>query len=317
MKLTGLQGWLLYLLVLGIAAYWYSLKEGPFIDIGALDYKVVLLLAPLILTSLLIIGLSNQIIAVHLGAPLSFSQWSSLAFASTFASHFLPMKAGMGIRAAYYKIYSKLPLSHFASLTILLFIISFTASSIIGLLTCLALLLNNTTVYWQITVMFAALLIASILMFFGRIPRLPVAYEKIRQIEIQVHEGWALCRQRPQLILLSLGLNISLTLLYAVRLYVAFMATGLDVSLLGCTFLSALVGVSGIISITPAALGIREATIVLGSTVLGVSPEISLLAGVIDRAVSVVIIAALGSVGLMKVQADIARALKPAGTPST
>ena len=317
MKLTGLWGWLLYLLVIGIAAYWYSLKGGSLVDFGTLDYKVALLLGPLILAALFMIGLSNQIIATHLGAPLSFYQWSSLAFASTFASHFLPMKAGMAIRAAYYKVYSKLPLSHFASLTILLFIISFTASSIIGLLTCLALLLNNTTVYWEITVIFVALLGASILLFFGRIPRLPVAYKKIREIEIQVHEGWALCRQRPRLILLSLGLNISLTLCYALRMYIAFMAIGQDVSLLGCTFLSALVGVSGIISITPAALGIREAAIVLGSTVLGVSPEISLLAGVIDRAVSVVVIAVSGSLGLVKVQSDMARALEPTNPPCT
>jgi len=307
MKLSGLQQWILYLLILAAAGYWYYLNSPDFLLISILDYRITLLLAPAIIVSLLLIGLSSQVVASHLGAHLGFTKWFSLALASTFVNHFLPLKAGMAIRAAYYKLHCNLPLAHFASLTILLYIVSIGANSTIGLATCIGFYLNDEPSHPEVMLLFAGLLVASMVLLFAYTPRLPMPTARLREIAERVHQGAMLCRNKPSLIFISLALSILLNLCSAVRMYIAFLAIGQDVGVLGCIFLGSIISVSGIISITPAALGIREAAIVLGSLMLGVSPDASLIAGVADRVVSVIIIAALGSVGLAKIRADLAR----------
>jgi len=123
---------------------------------------------------------------------------------------------------------------------------------------------------------------------------------------VRIHVGWDTLRRSARLLARVTGLCATITVLYGGRMHIAFAALGHDVPLAGCVLIGTLVSLSMFISITPAGLGIREAAIVFSSMALGVAPEISLLAGALDRAATMLFLLAVGPLSMAFIARDCA-----------
>jgi uncharacterized protein (TIRG00374 family) len=106
-------------------------------------------------------------------------------------------------------------------------------------------------------------------------------------------------------LLVTLALALAVTANYALRLSLAFLALGTVVDPVSCLFIGAMVSVSSVISLTPASLGVREATILLGGAVLGVDPALALAAGLVDRLAAMLVVAVVGGWSLQRIRAEI------------
>ncbi|MCK4620797.1 MAG: flippase-like domain-containing protein [Desulfuromonadales bacterium] len=261
-------------------------------------YFAVLL--PLVIASILLVGLMNQLMASHLGAPLCFKQWAALAFASSLANYILPMRAGAVLRASYFKQRCDLPVTKFTSTMAVVYVMALWTNSVAGLSAIAWFYLQKELISW--TLLWGFLGVAgfcSALLTFSPKPRKSEPDRRLLGIIVRIHAGWDMLRRCPVLLAKAGGLSLALTVLYVIRLYVSFAAIGHPVNLPGCLLIAALTAVSVFIAITPAGLGIQEAAIVFAGMMVGVAPEISLLAGAMDRAVSTLVVLVFGSLGMV------------------
>jgi uncharacterized membrane protein YbhN (UPF0104 family) len=285
---------------IAFAAYWAWCNWDKIEQAFSLNVEFLSFLIPLIIISVLLIGLQNQVVVSHLGFPLRFLQWAGLAFTSTLANYILPMRAGAVMRAEYYKQRCGLALTSFGSSMALVYVTTLLANSIIGL--CVMLFLKLKTgilsipLFWGFLAVVFICLIALVLS-----PRPSEKQQSSRIIGalVRIHSGWDQLRRSPLLLLETIVISLALTVIYAIRLSIAFAATGHIVSAPGCLLAAALVSVSMFIGLTPASLGIREAAIVFASMAVGVTPEISLVAGAIDRAVAMLVVFILGPISMI------------------
>ncbi|EDN67579.1 conserved hypothetical protein, membrane [Beggiatoa sp. PS] len=91
-------------------------------------------------------------------------------------------------------------------------------------------------------------------------------------------------------------LVIVLVFLWGLRLYVCFMALGSPIHFYQIMIIQTFVGLSFVISITPGNLGIKEGITVFGASLFGISPTTALLASLVDRAVTMLVVFAVGLV---------------------
>ena len=294
--------YLLVVIMVSCAVIWAKSNWGEIKSVITLNPLFIMALLPLMLSTLLIVGFITKIIASYLGLPLRFSQWSSLAFASTLANYILPMRAGIALRASYLKRCHNFPFSKFAGATTFIYVITLLSNSAIGVIVLLWLWVSEGITSWPLLGVFLFILIfgAGLLIFSPKAKAVEHP-SKIRDFINKVHLGWSTLRTSPCIIIKSSALLIANTLISAIRLYVAYKALGHGISMAGCILVGTFANISMFISITPASLGIKEAAILFAGSVIGVAPEISLLAGGIDRAVSMLIVAILGPVGMVKV----------------
>jgi uncharacterized membrane protein YbhN (UPF0104 family) len=306
-----LRAILAYVIAAGLIAYaaWWAWQNWDKVRAAFLLSPAHLAaLVPLVVASVLLFGLLNQVMAAHLGAVLRLRQWATLAFASTLANYILPLKAGAAMRAAYLKKNHDLPLSQFASSMAVAYVVTILANCLVGAAGLGVIALQEGVMSWPLLggLLGMAALCAALLAFSPRASQRRAA-GRFWGVLVRIHVGWDLLRHSPSLLAKSAGLALATSLVYAVRLRIAFAAVGHTVSLPGCLLVGALVALSMFISITPASLGIREAAILFSSMAIGVTPEVSLLAGTVDRAVAILVVAALGPPAMTAVSREMAR----------
>ena len=308
-KLTA--SYLLTTLILMFVMYWVSNNWDKIQSIFLVEPIFLILLFPLVVFTSINVGLINQLIVSHLGYPLKPIQWVSLAFASTLANYIFPMRAGMALRATYFKKCHGFSLSKFASSMAFAYVITFIANAFLGLLLMFWLGIEKNAVNWILILIFAIVLTTGIaaLMYNPPIDK-TVSKFKIFKYIISIHGGMELLRKNPKLLIRCCLLILFNTILFGIRLFVSFHALGHNINLAGCLLVGCFAAVSMFISITPASLGIKEVAIVFASSVIGVSPEISFLAATLDRTVSMVVIAIFGTAGMIKISHETARISK-------
>jgi uncharacterized membrane protein YbhN (UPF0104 family) len=281
---------LLIAAVVWIAQDWEQVSEAV-----SLSPAHMAALAILSLLSILLVGLLNQFLVEHFGVQMKIVQWSSLALASTLTNYLLPLRAGIALRAAYLNQRFGLTLGKFTATLAVFYVMTVLVNSLLGILVLAWLGWRTGVVSWPILGVFAVVgagCLAALLLGPGLADR--PQHRGWRRLVQQALQGWQECRRSHRLLRRVAGLVVLATLIQALRMMVAFAAIGQVIDLAAGLFLGALLMLSTFLSITPAALGIREAAIVFSSLATGVTPELSLLAGALDRAASIVVVGALG-----------------------
>ena len=310
MKKATLKNIIKYLL--GVAfiiggLYWFFRNWDQLETLVNVRFSYILTLMPLIFLSMLMVGFINQLIVSHLGYPLKLMQWTSLAFASTLANYIFPMRAGMALRATYFKKCYNFPLNQFAASMAFAYILTFISNAALGLLIMLWLGVEKQGMRWILILIFTAVFLGGCFtLIYNRPVRKAQSKMKIISYLAKIQGGWSVLRKNPSLLIKCSSLIIINTILFSIRLFIAFCAIGQSVNFAGCLLAGCFAAVSMFISITPASLGIRETAIVFASSVVGVTPEISLLAASLDRAVSLVVVAIFGTAGMIKISHETA-----------
>ena len=212
-------------------------------------------------------------------------------------------RAGYGPAALYLKRSYGIPLADFSSLFLPIIAIQLPCIGALGLFCQVALTAREGVAYDPISsLVFGASLGVGIALPFLR---LPVSNERMGRIAgflRRFSESWRLLARSPRTLAIMLAAQFVVLLLRALRLDVAFSALDLDPSFWGVGVASLLADVVFLLSITPAALGLREAAIAYSAEAMGVPASVAVTVTILDRLVWALGVVVVGEVSLWKLR---------------
>jgi len=270
---------------------------SDFTKISGISLPYVLLIGCVCLTMLIVNGFFLRALTTSFNIKMNFFEYFSISIITSFGNLFLPMKGGAGFRAVYLKSRHDFDYSYFLSSLAANYLVVFNITSLAAL-ACLALFsartrggsLPVTTAFLGV----AALTSWAILFPPPGLEWIPVRW--VRERANQVMTGWRIIRRDKKTVLelcwlsaLNLVLGFAITWLE----FAAFDmkdAHGDGIGLLQASIFSCIGALSFLISITPAALGIREGLLMFSSHFLGISQSQALAVSLLDRTVNAAVL---------------------------
>lgn len=236
----------------------------------------------------------------------SFSSWESLVlvWVRGYFNQFLP-SAGMGVVAVYLSKIKNIDFSDYIASNIAVTFSQYISGGILLLLLSLPLALSSPENKVWLLVVLSLISIAFsyfILRFGGKFKVLLPAF--LNRKLSGVHSSW----ERLQ----SVEVHAKLVILNAVpfvirglRIWVIFNALGFDLGIIAAVILSVTADIMTVLSITPAALGVRELIFSLCASLFGLTFEQMLIVALIDRAVMVLTLMFFGQLSLLYLSAKV------------
>lgn len=239
-----------------------------------------------------------------------------LTATNTMANYYLPARGGMVVRAAYMKRVHQFPLPEYAALSVLLTVWSILVAALLGILGLAAIYGSNGTASTRVLIGLSGVGVAAVgatALAVGVSTKIPTA-GRFAEVASGFRSGISLWfKSKPRLIKF-IAYTVLLFAAQALRLWFSFKAIGVHVDIGSMLVIQAMAAVAFVLALTPGNIGIKEGAIVLGAGVLGIDPDLALLASLIDRAAAMLVTFAIG---LMSVPYLSRRtAAGSAGTPA-
>jgi len=284
----------LLILFVWFAVYFYQkIEEFRHLKIVNITYLI-----PLCLLSTLFL-ITNGLVLKYFLEPfkvrLKFKEWFGLSVINTMGNYLTPFGGGAMAKAVYLKKLHQFSYSYFLSTLAGVYIIVFLVNSFVGIFTMLAL--------YQFLGIFNVLIFIIFLAIFLSLLAIVILSPSFKEIKypflnkfINVLNGWHLIKSNKKVIavvgLISL-VNIAIMVL---MMFLEFRVFGLEISFLSALFLSIVSTLGLFISITPGALGIKEAIVAFTAAVINVPISQALTVSILDRAIGLGIIFILGPI---------------------
>lgn len=237
-----------------------------------------------LLTSLVSARVVKQLLS-SLDAPTRFWDMACLQNAAILLNY-APMKLGTVFRANYLKRHYGLAYTHFATFFLYITFLMTLIAALIGLV---MLLIGYGLATYEIQVMAGVFAVAILLSFAILMLPIPVPRGENRlssTLRSFLQGRKKISLQHRQIVVSSLLLMVNFVLT-AFRLAIIYSSLGQDIHPGGYIVLGSLAFVVLFVGLTPGGLGIKELTLTFGAVVLGVSPDVAVLAAMMDRAVTV------------------------------
>jgi uncharacterized membrane protein YbhN (UPF0104 family) len=270
---------------------------SDFTKISEISLPYVLLIACISLAVLALNGLFLKVLTIDFGIDLNFFEYLSVSIITSFGNIFLPMKGGSGFRAVYLKSHYDFDYSYFLSSLAANYLVSFNITSLVAL-TCLAVFYFYLGAFsFPVALVFLAVATVTSWAIFSSPPALDwIPLHWARERANQVVLGWHIIRKSHKTLsilcwLTALNLFLSATCTWLE--FAAFKMTdpsGHGIGFLQATIFAAIGSLAFLISITPAALGIKESVLMFSSQFLGISPSQALAVSLLDRSVTVLVL---------------------------
>lgn len=249
------------------------------------------------LLALTVNGLFLKVLTIDFGVDLSFLEYFSISIVTSFGNIFLPMKGGAGLRAVYLKSKYNFDYSYFISSLAGNYLVAFNVTSLVALIGMAALYFLDGGFHFLTAGIFSTILVlTSWGIFFPPAALDWIPVRGLRDRVNQVLSGWNITRRSSgtvlNLILLTV-LNLAVLSLITWLEFAAFAmkdASGNSVGFLKSIIFTAIGVFSLLVSITPAALGIREALLMFSSQFLGISPSQALAVSLLDRTINFIVL---------------------------
>ncbi len=236
----------------------------------------------------------------RLGIRVGVFEALGLALVASYTNLLLP-RTGVASIAIYLKRRHALMISSYLSLSIVLLLLSAVVCGLLGVGTQIGL------ARWSgqpmrsdlLMVFLAAAGIASCALMLP-----PAAFDALpSSISTRVrgvHEAWQGMARQWRVLGQIMLLHGSAALLRALRLQLVLSAVGADVPLPVVLLGSLLADLATLVSVTPAALGFREAALAYAASLLRVEPSVAVLAALLDRLVWTAVVIVLGQIAVWR-----------------
>lgn len=258
-------------------------------------------LVGLILLSILImlmLGVIFKYLIFIFGLNLPIREWLGLTSVNTMCNYYLPAQGGLIVRGAYLKRQYNFPFSRYASLVMGSQLVMLGVAATFGII----FLIISRDIFAEnilpLLGLFGSVLIITLLIY-QIIPTLAIQsarFDKLKPFLQQFIKGLEIWRQhRVAPVYLSL-LMVIVIFLWGLRLYACFMAIGEPVNFVQIMIIQTLINLSLVISVTPGNLGVKEGITAFSANLVGISPTTALLASLVDRAVTILVVFSMGMV---------------------
>ena len=270
---------LLLLVILGLFAYYISNHPDIIKSLKHLELWVLILLLALYGVMLTIwMGVYNTVLELC-DKPLPRKENFLLTTYSTLANFFLPLQSGPGVRAVYLKKKHKVSVSSYIMASLLYF-------AIYSVISAAFLLVFSS--YWYLTI---PAILAVALVSYGVIYLAKSRFEKKGNVlKLNLNKKTLI-----KLFLLTLSQLTLQTIIYATELR----SIGLHFSVLRAFSYTGAASFSLFVSLTPGAIGFREAFLEFSRSIHHFTTNNILSANLIDRGVFILFLACLFIVMLM------------------
>jgi len=243
--------------------------------------------------------INNGLIVKYLLEPfeitLKFKEWFGLSVITSLGNYLTPFRGGAIARAVYLKKIHQFSYSHFLSTLAGIYIVIFLVYSLFGL-SAMTLLnyyygIFNALIFVFFLGLFLFLL--AIIVFSPEIKK--TKYSFINKC-IEVINGWHLVKSNKKVLFATTLITIINVVIMVLMMLLEFKIFGVNIGLLNILFLSIISTFGSFISITPGALGIKEAIVAFTATVINLPISQVLAVSILDRAVGLAIIFILGPI---------------------
>lgn len=280
------------LAVLILFAIYAANNSEEFVDLTMVSWTTLLLVAVGRFMIFISNGLFIKWTAEAFTRRLSFGEGIYVGILSAVGNFFGPLLGGAGIRAVYLRKVHDLPYTKFTSTLLIYYVILFALNFALAILGLVALDLQDTP--YVLFAVFGGGLVALIAATFVRLPQRfrserPGRSKLTRRILrylVEIEDGWLRLLAMPRLLLHLVVLAVLSIAAQFLIAYVSFDSIGAEVEWASLAVYVSIVTISLLIAVTPGAIGIREAMLVLVSDTLGVSNSEILQVAVIDRGVT-------------------------------
>ena len=284
----------LIILIVWFAVYFYqNIEEFRHLKIVNIAYLI-----PLCLLSILFL-ITNGLVLKYFLEPfkvkLKFKEWFGLSVINTMGNYLTPFRGGAVAKAVYLKRVHQFSYSYFLSTLAGVYIIVFLVNSFVGLLTAILLYY----VYGVFNVFIFAIFLCIFLFLLGIVffsPRIKETKHSFVNKFINIINGWHLIKNNKKVITVIGLISLANVAIMVLMMFLEFRVFGLEISLLSVLFLSIVSTLGLFISITPGALGIKEAIVAFTATVINIPISQALTVSILDRVVGLGIIFILGPI---------------------
>jgi len=280
---------LLGVLVLGT---WYLLRHTEdFKRILEIDAPSFIALVVLSTLAIWLSGLTLNVIISIFGVRLSLWEGFGLSAVNTMANFYFT-KAGLAAKALYLKKLYDFPYTHFVSILAGAVVITVTTQGLVGL-GSYALFLRDADFRIEILLAFMALTVGGMLPLL--LPRLHVRSDRriFKRLQRAI-DGWEEIKLHRKAILVLVVLNVLFIVVGALRLLVSYRAVGYPVNFLECLVIAPISTLTMLLSLTPGAIGFRQALVGYSSELVGIGMTEGVVASTIDHAVGTLCVFAYG-----------------------
>jgi uncharacterized membrane protein YbhN (UPF0104 family) len=290
------------ILTIGVVALfvWYGVAHPEmFKSLGQVSLLALFLIVALRLVTIWSNGLFTKWTVEAFTDRLSMGEGFMVAVLTAVGNFFGPLLGGMGIRAVYLKKYHRLPYSKFTSTLIGYYQMMFIFNSLLAVGSLLFLPRTHQT--WLLILFFVAWIVGFAAFAvvhlpkrerMGRLERTKVGSFAVKVL-YDVEDGWKLLRGNKVLMVRMAALAIiNLIALYLISL-VEFKALNLPMNAATLGLYTALVQASLLLSITPGAVGLREAMLFILAATVGLTNQEIIQIAILDRGIYFVMLAVL------------------------
>ena len=262
---------------------WYLAQHlDDFKKILEIDFFSFAMLSGLVIFALWLSGLTIIAIVPIFGARLSMWEGFGLSAVNTMANFYFT-KAGLAAKGLYLKKMHDFPYTSYVSIVAGTGVIMVLTNGLVGLVSY-AFFLQHSSFRYEILLAFAIITFGGVAPFL--LPRLSWnprnrLFERLRRVV----DGWEQIKAHRQVVLVIIVIDVLYVIVGAFRLWVSYRALGYPVDLLSCIVISPISTLTMLVSLTPGAVGIRQALVGYGSELLGIGMTEGVVASTIDHAV--------------------------------
>ena len=247
-------------------------------------------------TRLMIIGLNGlilKVLAAKFSIVLRFLEWFGLANVTTMTNYITPFSSGLLVRAAYLKRRHAFPYAQFMTTLAASVLLLFLVVSVVGFVVSL-IVLEQSGNAWVLVILFLLVFIGvSILLLLPKFEL--VEKNRITRIINTSLRGWHGVRGDYGLVARIITITLARILLNGCSYWIVYTALDASISFEVALIVSLLPLFTQVLRITPANLGLQEATVALSSELIGIGADVGLIVALIIRAAMILPVFLLGS----------------------
>lgn len=264
-------------LLLGLGFY-VQKNSASFEQLKTVQIKFIAALIFIHAFNYWLLGLTHKLpLKVH-DINLKIKEWYGLCMVSELFNMLLPAKGGTGIRMLYINDKKGLPMREFLSMSFAIVLLGFTFLGIVGIFYCRFFITKTHLVFTLLESIFIALSVSGVILLFAS-----EAFHKIFKMKK---------KYSPKIYLKNIKLSslatlcwIGMFLLYPIKVYLSFLAIGIDLSIGNSFEISLVLLAASLFQILPGNIGVKEIVTAYIGKQYGIEFESALLASLIDRAI--------------------------------
>jgi uncharacterized membrane protein YbhN (UPF0104 family) len=279
--------------VVVLAGWYIASRPEAFWPILAVPPVFIFVLSLLLFLTWTVYGIKLKLLTALFRVALGWTEAVGVYITSVFFNYLL-FYVGFAFRGVYLKHRYGLPYPTFAAISSLGGVGVLLAAGVAGPL----LTVGSNVPFsdsWPLVLFFLAVGVLGAAAFLVQTRLVSLRLGWLKPLTAFV-EGWRDIQGQPKQIAKVIGIELFGIAIYAMRLYIAFLALGQNVSLIACGVMALSGVLSGFINVTPGSLVIQEAIAAFVAMAFGVAFQVGLAAAFLDRAIDLTWSIAVGSV---------------------